>query len=116
MGPGPIFPIYFVRFKVTQQFIGRYHVITMIKMSYRVPARALASIGAQTEISLLTAVLIQHAQLQSPNYEHQAKWSSERFLIVLLNLLMFLIFARYGIWQDSAAWRILLGDVLVICL
>ena len=42
--------------------------------------------------------------------------SSKGFLILLVKLLIFLIFAVYGIWDDLGAWKILLRYVPMICI
>ena len=45
-----------------------------------------------------------------------ARRRSKGFLILLVKLLIFLIFAVYGIWEDLGAWKILLRDMPMICL
>ena len=44
-----------------------------------------------------------------------ARRSSKDFWILLVELLIFLNFASYGIWEDLAAWKILLQWVPMIC-
>ena len=42
--------------------------------------------------------------------------SSKGFLILLLKLLILLIFALYGIWEDLGAWKVLLWAMPMVCL
>ena len=62
------------------------------------------------------AVLEDDAIRTSSDIYSKSRRRSKGFLILFVKLLIFLIFAVYGIWEDLGAWKRLLRGVPMICL